>query len=388
MQPTFHVSYLLAIRKNETITGRIRDLQLEQSAELPDNLVASTGMEWVTGDVTHIEELDERHVLVRIDWPCHNHGNEITQFLNILFGNISLKSGIAIVDINWTPLFPDLFEGPSFGIQNIRNKWGIHGRALSCSAVKPMGHNVKHLSDCAYRFALGGIDIIKDDHGLASQDTAPFKVRVEQCVRAIDRAAQKTGHRSHYFPNITTDAYRLFERFEMAAELGADGVLIAPMLTGPAMLHHLARSPVDLPVMAHPAFSGTYIADGGDHQSIASTLSGSRHNITGDYHGFEAGLFYGALWRALGADFIIYPNAGGRFAYTAEACASINQNARSTDLPFPSAFPTPGGGMQQGQMASWLDTYGIDTTFLIGGSLYEHPDGIEAASRAFMKTIR
>ena len=35
------------------------------------------------------------------------------------------------------------------------------------------------LAEIAYRCALGGADIVKDDHGLANQKTAPFRERLE-----------------------------------------------------------------------------------------------------------------------------------------------------------------------------------------------------------------
>jgi ribulose-bisphosphate carboxylase large chain len=458
MADRFHVTYLLTLTADEDPEERIRALQLEQSAELPDHVVQSLGMQHVAGAVTTIHSLEAplgelqnglQQLEVTIAWPVNNHGNEITQLLNVLFGNISMKTGIAITDICWEDLSegmtttgsdiasgsdvisgrhsaPDssinsgaeptvggtggLFSGPAFGIERIREKWGIHGRALACTALKPMGLSSRKLADLAYRFALGGVDIIKDDHGLADQQTAPFAKRVEMCVEAMDRAAQKTGRRSRYFPNITTDPHRVIERYKQAARLGADGVLLCPMLVGPALMHHLARLDIWLPIMAHPSFSGPYIAKGIVYGSIGSAqgspvTDGSdkqTRTSSGDPagapstrgtemdtmpHGFEPGLFYGGLMRALGADFTIYPNTGGRFSFSRETCDSINDHARRNDLPFARCFPTPGGGMQRDRMAHWLDAYGPDTTFLMGGSLFEDPAGIEEASRAFMETL-
>jgi len=395
MSAVFHVTYLLSLSGSETPEERILALQLEQSAELPDSVVESMGVSGVKGVVTARYQPDPQHVVVTIAWPSDNHAAEITQFFNILFGNISLKQGIAILDIQWNDLAPHLFKGPAWGIDRIRKSWNIPGRALSCTALKPMGFPTGDLADAAYRFALGGIDIIKDDHGITNQAPAPFRDRVTTCVEALERAAQKTGRRSRYFPNITTDPHLVSERYEMAAELGADGVLFAPVLSGPALMHHLAQSSTDLPIMAHPAFSGSLIAH---HPHVLAQKKGERGPVVtrqdGDIHaengrhGFEPGLFYGALWRALGADFVIYPNSGGRFSFSAESCGSINHEARRGDLPFVPSFPAPGGGMQRDRMEHWLRRYGNDTTFLIGGNLYEDPEGLESASRAFMEVIR
>ncbi len=388
MSDRFHVTYELTLDPGENPEKHIRALQLEQSAELPEKVVHSLGMQHVMGSVSHIEQQDEHRTRVTIGWPSQNHGNEITQFLNVLFGNISLKQGIAIIDIRWEDVSTSagLFGGPAMGITRIRKNWGVNDRALSCTALKPMGLSTRELAELTYQFALGGIDIIKDDHGLANQVTAPFAERVRQCVNAVDRAAQKTGRRSRYFPNITTEPQRVTERYEMAAELGADGVLFAPMLSGPALMHHLARSSTELPIMAHPAFSGSLIAHGVgetefDFPEAARHGSGRPLAYRHSNHGFEPGLLYGALFRALGADFLIYPNTGGRFSFSRKVCEAINREARRSDLPFAPSFPTPAGGMQRENMSFWLENYGKDTVFLIGGSLYEDPLGIEEAAK-------
>ena len=373
MNDFFHITYRLFLQDGDKLEERIRSLQLEQSAELPGNVVASIGMQHVTGEVIRQEAADVDGAFdVTIAWPQQNHGNEITQFLNVLFGNISLKQGIMITGIRWSDVSPALFRGPSFGIPRIRELWGIPVRPLSCTALKPVGYSSEQLAGLAFELAVGGMDIIKDDHGLADQPSAPFIERVKHCVAAMDRAADKTGIRSRYFPNITADFSLVKDRYEMACEMGADGVLLSPMLAGPSVMHHLAHLSANggIPIMAHPAFSGRYIADG----------SGMRC-------GFEAGLFYGGLFRALGADFVIYPNYGGRFSYSQETCHDINRQARGTETPFPAAFPTPGGGMQLDRMSHWIRTYGNDTTFLIGGSLYEDSRGLEAAARAFANIL-
>lgn len=394
MSDRIHVTYRLTLHDDDSPDDRIRALQLEQSAELPDAVVRDMDMNHVTGDVIHTDILNRRQLDVVIAWPASNLGGEITQFLNILFGNISMKQGIAILDVQWSDLAPHFFSGPSLGIDSIRTHWHISGRPLSCTALKPMGHSTSQLAETAYQFALGGIDIIKDDHGLADQNSAPFSDRVAACVEALQTAARKTGKRSRYFPNITTDPHLVELRYKQAAEAGADGVLLAPMLTGLSVMHVLAREKPDLPIMAHPAFSGTMITHHATSGYVRTNTSKSWHQAQTDSsanilkcHGFDPGLFYGALWRALGADFVIYPNTSGRFSFPYETCWSINAQARRDDLPFKRCFPVPGGGMQNSRMRYWRDQYGNDTTFLIGGNLYEDSRGIAEASRSFVQTL-
>jgi ribulose-bisphosphate carboxylase large chain len=214
---------------------------------------------------------------------------------------------------------------------------------------------------------LGGSDIILDDHGVANQSYAPFEPRVKACVEAIQRAADETGRRSRYFANITALASESLKRYQRAADLGADGVLICPHIAGLETMHQLARLDLGLPIIAHPAFSGG--------------LTTSRDQ------GLTPSLLYGQLWRALGADFAIYPNVDGRFSFTIEECDAINRNARDAQLSFKPMFPMPGGGMKIETIHRWKETYGPDTVFLLGGSLYDHPGGVRQAAEELTQAL-
>jgi len=364
---TFKITYQVTVQQGEQIDQKVEGMCLEQTTELPRGVLNAGIEEKAVGKPVGREQLGEEQYRVVISWPIADVGDDISQFLNILYGNISLQPGIRILNGEWSKLYKIVFEGPSYGIDGIRNKYDISSRPLSSTALKPLGSSPSELADLCYRFALGGIDIIKDDHGLANQEFAPFEERVEACVSAIKQAAQKNGRRSYYYPNITAFASESVERYKKAAQMGADGVLICPHITGLETMHRLARLEVDLPIIAHPAFSGGL--------------------TTHETQGLSPGFLYGQLWRALGADFVIYPNKGGRFTFTTEECKAINRAARDEESPFKKSLPMPAGGIKMQNVERWIQEYGQDTAFLIGGNLYEHADGIQAASEQFCQKI-
>ncbi|MDR8391263.1 RuBisCO large subunit C-terminal-like domain-containing protein [Aliifodinibius sp. S!AR15-10] len=364
---TFTLTYRVRLEDEEQINEKVENICLEQSVELPLQVLSESLADKIVGQETAREQIDERTYRVKIGWPTENIGREIANFINIMYGNISLQPGIRITDAGWEALNGKLFEGPAMGIEVLREKLGITGRALSSTALKPVGKSPEELAELCYKFASGGIDIIKDDHGLANQSYAPFEDRVKACVNAVGKAAEKTGCRSWYFPNITALASDVIERYELAAELGADGVLLCPHIAGLATMHQLARMETALPVMAHPAFSG-------------SLTTVEEKGLTPDF-------LYGQLWRALGADFVIYPNVGGRFSFTLDECRAVNNAARNDEVAFRRAFPVPAGGLKIDNIAHWIETYGSDTVFLIGSSLYKHPEGIESASNELRSII-
>ena len=336
----------------------------EQSVEMPLVAVPHAGKASLP-DLLDLKQIEKNVWDASLSYPKSLFDGDITQLINVLFGNISMLHDIKVVDISHQA-FREHFNGPVFGIDGIRKKLNAPKRALSCTALKPIGLSPAELAENAYQFSAGGIDVIKDDHGLANQHSADFRARVTACVQAVRMGEQVSGKKTLYFPNITTSPASVLDRYHEAVELGADGVLISPQLTGLEMLHTLSNRG-HIPLMAHPAFSGAFV--------IHPT------------HGFAPEIYYGTLWRALGADAVIYPNAGGRFSFTRQTCSNINDHLRKDFLKFRSGFPTPAGGIDLHSLDEELSYYGNNTIYLIGGSLYKQPDGILSATSKFQNVL-
>lgn len=366
---TFDIQYRVTVHEKEEIDQKIEQICLEQSVELPGHVLSREMKNKIVGRLKKKKQVAPNRYDVIISFPCKNIGGEISNFINILYGNISLQPGIRITGADWDTLSGNgLFRGPALGIDSIRRNFSIPERTLTSTALKPLGSTVGELGELCFEFAEAGIDIIKDDHGLANQSYAPFEERIQACVSAIKKASDQSGRKSFYFPNITALAEDAVIRYKKAVELGADGVLICPHITGLETMHQLAHLDYPLPLIAHPAFSGGLTT----HAS----------------QGLSPAFLYGQLWRALGADFIIYPNVGGRFSFTQDECEGINENARDSGHSFKRSFPMPGGGIELKNVQNWIETYGPDTVLLIGSSLYDHPLGHEKAAEEFSKKVR
>ena len=54
----------------------------------------------------------------------------------------------------------------------------------------------------ARRLAEGGVDLIKDDHGLADQAYSPFAARIAAVGRAVRAANEASGRRTLYAPHV------------------------------------------------------------------------------------------------------------------------------------------------------------------------------------------
>jgi len=342
----------------------------EETVEFPQELISDkTILENIIGRIESFKPAGENEYQAVISYAIEITGFELTQFLTVIFGNISLKPGILVERFDVPAAMLKYFKGPRFGQQGWRDLLDVHDRAILCTAIKPMGMSPEELADMTYKFASGGIDIIKDDHGLSNQSFCPYEERVKRCVEAIERANAETGGRSIYVPNVTASSEEVYQRAEFAARNGAGGIMICPAVTGFSAMQHLSiDDKINLPIMSHPTFSGS--------------------NLISDRHGFSYYCLMGQMQRLAGADASIHASYLGRFAFTKNQCRQVNAGCSDPLGQLKPIFPTPGGGMSIDTTSQLHDFYGIDVIFLVGGGLHERsPDLVENA-RYFLRMVK
>ena len=297
---------------------------------------------------------------VTLGLAAETTGHEAAQLVNMLFGNCSLQPDVELLDVAFPPGYAAAFPGPAFGIAGLRGRIGAPSRALTCTALKPQGSTVAHLSALAATFARAGIDVIKDDHGLADQSFSPFGERVPAVQRAIDAANRETGGRTLYAPTFSGGPKALAEQARIAKACGVSVALVAPMLAGLPVFVEMRRE-AGLVLIAHPAFAG------------ASRVAPA--------------LLLGKLFRLFGADATIFPNHGGRFSYSRETCLGIASAARDPWEGLQPALPVPAGGMTVERVDEMIAGYGRDTMLLIGGGLLTAGDALLERSREFVRRV-
>lgn len=363
----FRVRYRLAGDAREA-RAKAEDICIEQTIEFPAALVTGGDIRGqIFGRIETLEPAGPDAHLATISYAIETSGFELPQLLNVVFGNTSIKPGVRVERLDLSPRLLAAFRGPRFGVAGIRRLVGAPKRPLLATALKPMGLPAATLADIAYRFALGGMDLIKDDHGLANQSFTPFRERVERCAEAVARANRETGGHCLYLPNITGPFEAVMENARFAKQAGAGGFLVSPGLIGLDTLRRLADDDsLALPIMSHPALQGSF---------VTSQDSGMAHEV-----------IFGQIARLAGADASIFPNYGGRFAFSREQCRAIAEACAEPMGTFPAILPTPGGGMDLARIPDMLDTYGRDVIFLIGGALHQGGD-IVANTRRFRELV-
>jgi ribulose-bisphosphate carboxylase large chain len=264
------------------IEARANEIAIEQSVETPlaaidDAFVRAD----IVGRVETIEAVGAGLFDVRIALATATVGGDPGQLLNMLFGNTSLQDDTTLQDVELPAELVALFGGPRHGVAGLRARVQAGRRALTCAAVKPQGLSPVELAALARRFAQGGIDCIKDDHGIADQACSPFAARVEAVAAAVREVAEAEGRPIVYAPSLSGDLDRLRAQVAQARSAGLTAVLVAPLIVGLSSFHRLVAENRDIAFLAHPSMGGA--------ACIAPAL------------------LFGKLFRLFGADAFIFP---------------------------------------------------------------------------------
>ena len=354
-------TYLVTCAERD-VAARAAAIASEQSVECPlEAITEQRILDEIVARVASIEPAGPGKFRVEVAIAAQTIGANPVQFINMVFGNASLWDDVAFVDLAVPEDVLALFPGPRHGVAGIRRLLGVTGRALTNAAMKPQGLHVPELAAMCRTFALAGVDMIKDDHGIDDQPYSPFAERVRACQAAIAAATAATGKTALYAPNLIGTPRVLRERARIARDEGVRAVLIAPMLVGLPAFFDLVDEFPDFVYLAHPSFGG------------------ARH--------IAPELLFGRLLRLFGSDAVIFVNVGGRFGYTREMCAALAAGARAPWGTLRPTLPVPAGGMRLERVEELLDFYGPDSMLLIGGNLLIEADRVLERTREFVDRV-
>ena len=365
---TFSVTYALHVPTYEEAKQVAWSIQVEQTIEFPYELLGeSDPRRHMVGQLLSLIEKEDCF-WAKIAYPVDTSGFEVTQFLNVVFGNSSLQPHIWVVDIEFSPSLLDVFKGPKFGMSGLRQLCHTPHRPMIQAVVKPMGTPNEELARMCYAYTMGGADVIKDDHGLTNQSFSPFKDRVSRCAHAVQEANAKSGHHTLYAANVSGDGTDVLERAHYAKEAGATALMVAPALIGFGWLHRLASDDsLNLPLIVHPAMMGGFVLPGTS--------------------GISPTLWMGLLPRVFGGDMNIFVSYGGRFTFEPDVCRHICEvNRRPLGNILPSC-PSPGGGVTEARLPELIDLYGKDTMFLVGGDMFRRGPNLIDNMKAFIDVL-
>ncbi|WP_158816386.1 RuBisCO large subunit C-terminal-like domain-containing protein [Methylocapsa sp. S129] len=346
----------------KAIDERARTIAIEQSVEMPVSAVREASiLSDIVGQVSSIADRGDGWFDVDIALATSTIGDDAGQLLNMLFGNTSLHEDVILHDVALPDELLARFGGPRHGLQGLRRRARAENRALTCSALKPQGLSADALAELAFALAQGGLDFVKDDHGLADQSYSPFETRVRACAGAVRKAAAITGAPTRYIPSLSGHFGQIERQLGVARDEGIDTVMIAPAIAGVSTLQGLVAAHPDFAFITHPTMSG------------AARVSP---------------VLFARLFRLFGADGAIFPNHGGRFGYSSQTCGQIASRLREPWGDLQAGVPVPAGGMNVRRVPEMLRFYGKDAMLLIGGALLSAPrENLAAETASFVRAV-
>ncbi|WP_090990628.1 2,3-diketo-5-methylthiopentyl-1-phosphate enolase [Bacillus sp. OV322] len=333
------------------------------------------------GRVLSVEELDQREnvnnyfgektfrSIIKIAYPALNFSADLPAILTTVFGKLSLDGAIKLLDLELTGELRKSFPGPRYGIKGIREKLDVFGRPLVMSIFKGViGRDLSYLKSQLSAQAKGGVDLVKDDEILFENDQTPFLDRIIQGKEVLRQSYEETGKRTLYAVNLTGSTFALADKARMAAEAGADALLFNVFSYGLDVLQSLRElEDVSLPIMAHPAFSGSLTAS--------------------EFYGVSHPLLLGKLVRYAGADLSLFPSPYGNVALDRSIAIELAGQLTKVEEPWNTAFPVPSAGIHPGMVPHLIEDFGKDCVINAGGGVHGHPDGAAGGGKAFRQAV-
>lgn len=364
---------------------------------------AAVAAESSTGTWTDVDAADEglafdlRGRVYRIDGQVASIAYPIDLFepgsipniLSSVVGNVfgfKAVSALRLLDMRIPEALVRNFPGPAFGIPGIRDKLGVHGRALTGSTIKPkLGLSPRQHAERAYETLRGGIDTVKDDENLNSQSWSSFDERVARTMELVRRAEEETGERKGYWANVTAgNAGEMLRRAHVVAREGGRFVMVDFLTVGFAAAASLREETgrLGLGLHAHRAMHAVF-----DRQPD---------------HGVDFLVI--AKWaRLLGVDHIHVGTGVGKLEGTTAEMAERRRMMTTDRVPAEGGIrfeqpwaglrpvvPVASGGLHPGHVAQLDATFGRDAFYLFGGGVHGHPGGSRSgaiAARAAVEAV-
>lgn len=347
--------------------GSWTDLPLLEQKQLSKHKGRVVSIQEFSTDVHPIRK-DEVKATVKISYPSVNFSADFPAIFTTAFGKLSLDGEVLLQDLTFSPDLLKSFPGPRFGIEGIRKILNVYDRPLVMSIFKGViGRDLDYLTSQLREQALGGVDLVKDDEILFDNPLTPFEKRITQSKKVLQEVFEDTGHRTLYAINLTGRTSALRDKARFAKDLGADALLFNVHTYGLDVLQELAEdAEIQLPLMAHPAFSGAFISS--------------------PFYGVSGSLLLGKLVRYAGADFSLFPSPYGSVALEKSIALAIGEKL-TEETTLRRTFPVPSAGIHPGLVPLLIEDFGTNCIINAGGGVHGHPQGAAGGGKAFRQAV-
>lgn len=315
------------------------------------------------------ENVSERQFIIRIAFPTVNFTVQFAMLFTTVMGNISSSGKVKLLDLEFPESWLKSLQGPKFGVEGVRKLLNVPERPLVNNMIKPCtGLTPEVTARLAYKVAVGGTDIVKDDELIADAEYSAVEDRVKKVMEILKRADEEKGEKTLYAVNITDRVDKLKENAFKCLEAGANCLMVNYFTIGFDAVRMLTENPdINVPILAHPDFVGAV------YESM--------------WFGISAELIKVKLPRLAGLDMGIVFSSYGKFPLIEDKFKQCCLAHLSPLKNIKRSWPMIGGGTHPGHTQKLMEQLGNDIIIAAGGAIHGHPMGPTAGAKAFRQAI-
>lgn len=311
-----------------------------------------------------------RRARVVLSIPLDITGLELTTLLSVVLGGVTeLKelSGVRLLDIDLPRVLMTAHRGPQFGVDGTRRLTGVYGRPIMASIIKPnVGLLPDQTASIVRSLAEAGVDFIKDDEKMTNPLYSPLEQRVQAVMRVIDGCADRTGRKTMFAFNISSDdPDQMVRHHDTVLKYGGSCVMVSINHVGYAGVAYLRKRSA-LPIHAHRNGWGL---------QTRCPLLGMEFNA------------YNKFWRLVGVDHLHVNGLRNKYWESDESVVNaVEQCLKPLFTPADRLLPVLGSGMWAGQLPDTYRATGTtDFMYIAGGGIQGHPGGAAAGVQSLQE---
>ena len=344
-------------------------------------------------EAVRIERYDGGDGVVTIRAPLANLDPEADPYYELQMLSVGgpilefvYYTDVAFLDFKLPSAFLKRFPGPKWGITRSREYVGLApGEPLIGTIMKPCcGLSVEEVAEKAYRAALGGCVLMKDDEKMMNPAYCPLEPKVRAVAAALKRAYDESGKRMIYCPHLPVRTDKLLDTARRVRDLGATGVMFnVIMANNIGALQVLAEDKdFDAPLYAHCG-------------GLAAITTGRRRIDS---------KVIAKLTRLCGADYFQIGVMGQRDCHVnsldppmltmlADVFRDPIPTTDAGDVAIRDTVPVTAGGLGANNLGHNLAAFGHEALGLAlaplaGSSILDHPLGPKAGAQAMWQAAR
>lgn len=319
----------------------------------------------------YVYHIDQKQNLVKIAYPLGLfEPGSLPQLGSGIMGNVfSMKdvTALRMEDFDLPDDYINSFPGPALGPAGVRQLLGIESRPIIGSIMKPkIGLNPKENAQLAYQVWRNGVDLVKDDENLVDLAISPFKERVVEAMKMLEKAEVETGQRKIYAFNVTGPVTQMIERGNWVAEHGGRCLMVDLVTTGWSGVQELRKAFPEMVIHGHRA----------GHSAFTRMPN----------HGLSM-LVVAKMARLAGIDQLHTGTVVGKMEGEEAEVVGINRFLGSVWGNLKPVLPIASGGLHPGLVAGLMKALGSDLIINFGGGIHGHPDGPAVGAEAAQAAI-